>query len=494
VKLRARLALTAMAVIVPTLLGLVLFDAIARHRAAESLLAELVSARLPNERGQCEADPAGWGGTLGGHPDDRPPGKSPPRERKAEGGAPHDRPPHDGPPHDGPPHDGARPRPAEVFAYDELLQPHSSDAPPISAALAREIIDHDRAIEPFAWRTDDVVVLLRTPWNAGPCAFVLARGSTGDWGAVLPESWLWALPTLAVVSALLLAIGPVIGRLQRLTAAVSRSAANDYREPIASDDRDEIGDLARAFDAAGAEVREQLAARAQREQALREFLANTTHDVMIPLTVLQGHLAGLRDRLADGVAIAPGLVSSAMDEAHYIASLLQNLAAAARLDAADGELHRGAVELGELVARVVARHRPIAIERGIAIEHAVPEQPVRTHADLTLLEQAVGNLVHNAVRYNQRGGHVAVVLERGDARFSLRVIDDGPGIAADQLAGLLARGARGDDARTRAPEGQGIGLHIARRVVALHGFELALVRSEYGGLEARLEGDALGDA
>src|SRR4029079_19421331 len=107
--------------------------------------------------------------------------------------------------------------------------------------------------------------------------------------------------------------------------------------------------------------------------------------------------------------------------------------------------------------------------------------------DLTLLEQAVSNLVYNAIRHNRPGGHAALILEGEDrGRFRLRVIDDGPGIPEEELAHLIARGFRGNDARTRVPGGQGLGLDIAHRVAKLHGFALAFRRSEYGGLEAEL--------
>src|SRR5262249_39856395 len=109
-----------------------------------------------------------------------------------------------------------------------------------------------------------------------------------------------------------------------------------------------------------------------------------------------------------------------------------------------------------------------------------------------LLEQAVSNLVYNAICHNRPGGHAALILEDDGARFRLRVIDDGPGIPEAELAHLVARGFRGNEARTRVPGGQGLGLHIAhplaRRVAKLHGFDLALRRSEYGGLEAELAG------
>lgn len=223
---------------------------------------------------------------------------------------------------------------------------------------------------------------------------------------------------------------------------------------------------------------------------LRQFLANTTHDVMIPLTVLQGHLAAMQSRLAAGEAIERATVVSAMDEAHYIASILHNLAVVAKLDAGEPQLQRAAVDLNALVARVIGRHRPVARQLGVSLESAPPDEVLTTLADVTLLEQAVSNLVYNAIRHNKAGGHVAVILERGEdaSTFRIRVVDDGPGIPAHELARITERGFRGDAARSRAPEGQGLGLHITHRVAALHGFSLVFAASEYGGLQVDLAG------
>ncbi|WP_053333054.1 sensor histidine kinase [Haliangium ochraceum] len=147
------------------------------------------------------------------------------------------------------------------------------------------------------------------------------------------------------------------------------------------------------------------------------------------------------------------------------------------------------MDLNEPVGRVLARHTPIARQHQISLDGALPEPPLVAEADLTLFEQAVGNMVDNAIRHNRADGHVAVILERRPGgRFCLRVIDDGPGIPAEQLAAVIKRGARGEAARTRAPGGQGLGLHIAYRVSALHDFELSLEPSEYGGLEVAFLG------
>jgi signal transduction histidine kinase len=152
-------------------------------------------------------------------------------------------------------------------------------------------------------------------------------------------------------------------------------------------------------------------------------------------------------------------------------------------------VHLAPVSVNDLVQRVVERHWALASPRAIEIEFAVPEKPVWLDADVTLLEQAVANVVGNAVRYNRAGGHVAVVLTAiGDSEFSLRVIDDGPGVPDAELARLTERAFRGDDARRRNPEGTGLGLDIARRVAEFHRLRLEFRRSEYGGLEVEFRG------
>jgi signal transduction histidine kinase len=125
---------------------------------------------------------------------------------------------------------------------------------------------------------------------------------------------------------------------------------------------------------------------------------------MIPLTVLQGHLATLRDRAPVADATMRSTVSLAMDEAHYLASLVHNLGAVARLDVDDSSALRARVDVAALAARVVGRHLPIARERRVSLDSAISAPRLYTLADLTLLEQAVSNLVQR--RSLQQPGRV----------------------------------------------------------------------------------------
>lgn len=334
-----------------------------------------------------------------------------------------------------------------------------------------------------------VQALVRAPWTGARCsylAFVRPRP------AELPSQNLPLAPfvgSLIVVGTFLAALGPVVRRIRRLRLAVRRSEQGSWLDPVPVEGKDEIAELATAFNAASAEVRTHVELQQRREQVLRDFLANTTHDVAIPLTVLQGRLANMRSALRDGTAVSEELVTHAIEDAHHLGALIHNLGAAAKLQAGEPEIVRVPLDLRGVVQRCVARHQPLADLLGVDLQAAVPADEVPFVGDPTLLEQAVGNLVYNAVHYNQRGGHVAVVLDalRG-GRFRLMVVDDGPGIDAAEVTHLFERNFRSTKARLRRPQGRGLGLDIAKRVADVHALDLTPELPEEGGLRMVFEG------
>jgi signal transduction histidine kinase len=278
--------------------------------------------------------------------------------------------------------------------------------------------------------------------------------------------------------------------MRRLAVDVRPSAASTYERPVRVDDDDEVATLGRAFNEAGATVRVQLSEIRAREETLRKFVADTTHDVAIPMSVLQGHLSSLDEALAGRSAPesdARSHLQDAIKETHYMASLLRNLAVATKLGEANAPLAIGPVNLSALVERVIGRHRPIARASRVELDFAVPASPLVQQTDATLLEQAVGNLVDNAIRYNREGGHVAVVLDdTTGGGFVLTVTDDGPGVTVEELSTLTTRWFRGSEARTRRPDGKGLGLAIASEACQRLGLALTFNRPAAGGLEATI--------
>ncbi|RKH59538.1 sensor histidine kinase [Corallococcus llansteffanensis] len=489
-KLRLRLALTAVAVTVPTAFALVQVEHSVRRRTTDEVIAESTLAQMQSGgRERCEAAPDTWMVRT------RSP--RPPWEHDGGGpGEPPSGPGNGGPPRSSPGDKGpfrGRMPPVQLFPFDGQFVSRNAQAPALDDDLREGVRADGVGVRRYSKEDGAFVqdLLLRMPWEGGPCEYVLARrvepSNSPEVG--LPPLNIWGVPTLILLSAMVVALGPVVQRLRRLTVEVRASSGSHYRQPVTVQGHDEIAELARAFQEAREEIQAQMAHQEAREQTLRDFLANTTHDVMTPLTVLQGHLAAMQQRLRTGEALEPGLVNSAMGEAHYMASLVHNLGAAARLEAGAPQVQHAPVDLNALVSRVLGRHQPIARPRRIALESGVPATPTWVMGDETLLEQAVSNVVLNGIRYGREDGHVAVVLETTRQQtFHLRVIDDGPGIPDDERSRLLERRFRGNAARTRDPQGQGLGLHIVHNVVELHGWTLALAPSEYGGLEVGFTG------
>jgi signal transduction histidine kinase len=467
-----------MLVLLPIGLGLSWFNDELRDRAGEEALANgALSYMRAGGRARCEAAPESWGGPTSQSAFDAPAKGHPLRALSSVQEVPWQVP-------WGPP--------ATLYAYDAQFQPlgPAPRLPDGFAAALREGRDFVARRTSFEKRAV-VEVLAQLEPRAGRCAYVFARGPAASPRSLsaLRAAALAGAPLIVFFVGVLLAMGPLVTRVRRLTDAVRRSARSGYADSIGPYGRDEIGLLARAFDQAGGEIRAQLREKERREQALREFVANTTHDMMIPLTVLQGHLAALKASAHEGRGLDERLLASSMDEAHYMGALMHNLAIAAKLDASRPELLRSRVDLNALVARVMGRHMPIANELKVSLNSAVPEEPVIAQGDVTLLEQAVSNVVYNAIRHNRPGGHAALVLEpRNGSEFRLSVVDDGPGIPEAELSQLVQRGFRGATARTRSPEGQGLGLNITFQVAKLHELKLSFKPSEYGGLEVELIG------
>lgn len=282
------------------------------------------------------------------------------------------------------------------------------------------------------------------------------------------------LTLLLLISGLLISV-PLVRRIKRLTLTVNKAtSARHWRlGDVETRSTDELGDLARAFDAAGQEIGVKIAELESRDHTLKEYISNTTHDLAIPLTVIQHRLRRMQRAAHADQPLEAEWINGAIEESHYIASLIANMSALAKLEA--GEVHQlqHRVDLGELIERVVARHEPISAQRQLELAWSVPEDPTIVLGDSTLIERALSNLVQNAIQYNDAGGHIAIILEHEPAQMcSMRVMDDGLGVPQDMLDKLGQRAARGDEARNRNPGGQGFGLSIVHKVCTQHGWSV----------------------
>ncbi|MBY0278647.1 HAMP domain-containing histidine kinase, partial [Candidatus Binatia bacterium] len=224
---------------------------------------------------------------------------------------------------------------------------------------------------------------------------------------------------------------PLVRRIRRL-AVETRAVLDSDLDGTVLEGADELGELGRAFNEASRAARARLDAERQRDERIRTALVDLAHDVRTPLAAIK---LGIDRLVAEpGSEVATIALRANVD---HVDRLFSNVASAIQLGGSTIPLHVRAVDVGEVARRVVERFRLVAEGRQVTLHVHWPEAPLTSGVDPIAFEQAVGNLVDNAVKFARE--NVAVLaFERGGAAV-VQVRDDGPGFAADEAASLVER-------------------------------------------------------
>jgi signal transduction histidine kinase len=276
---------------------------------------------------------------------------------------------------------------------------------------------------------------------------------------------------------------PTEARVRKLSQQTRSSARHDYTEIVAVSGKDEVGAMAALFNDTAADIRRKAIESRDREEALRRYVENTTIDVGEPLVALE-------QRLGRVLAARPDdEMAATLRETHRLGMQVQNLAAVTRLRGITEATPREVVDLAGVVARLVRDREPLAASVGVTVDVSKATEPATVDADVKLIEQAIANVLDNAIIYNKPSGVVRIELHAYDhgRRFKLIVADTGPGVTDDEFAGLTAnKRFRGDESRTRRPGSRGLGLALAREVADRFGLQLDIRRPNTGGLEVEI--------
>jgi len=210
------------------------------------------------------------------------------------------------------------------------------------------------------------------------------------------------------------------------------------------------------------------------ERIRSEFVANVSHELRTPMTSVKGYAETLLDGALEDPKISRKFVGIINDEAERLTRLINDLLDLSRLESQAVVMRLAPVNPGKAVDNCLARLAPIYHAREIKVTSEVPEHLPPVWADWDWLQQVLGNLVDNAVKYNQVGGEVVVraTPENGGVRFEVQ--DTGPGIPRESLDRIFERFYRVEKARSRKMGGTGLGLAIVKHVVESHGGRLGV--------------------
>ena len=222
------------------------------------------------------------------------------------------------------------------------------------------------------------------------------------------------------------------------------------------------------------------------ESIRRDFVANVSHELKTPVATIKGFVETLLDGAIDEPADNRRFLEIVGRQSDRLAAIIEDLLALSRIEQSEGagSLPREPVAVASLLAAARSSCLPRATERGMAIELDCPDELV-AEVNAALLEQAVLNLIDNAIKYSgaERPIHVQATAEAipGQAGLSLviSIRDEGNGIPAEHLPRLFERFYRVDKGRSRQVGGTGLGLSIVKHIVQAHGGTIAVV-SERG--------------
>ncbi len=273
--------------------------------------------------------------------------------------------------------------------------------------------------------------------------------------------WLRPLISAAIALALvqLLARG-MTSPLREMATAAGRMAEGDWDQRVTDTSADEVGDLARAFNAMAAEL-------AVVDRIRTDLIANVSHELRTPIAALQARL----ENLVDGVEAPDAeLLRSMLHQTERLGRLVTQLLDLSRLESSSVPLRRERVELAALLEEVAAEARLQAPDR--CIETSVQPHDLTLVADADRMHQVLANLTANALHHGPPGRPVRLSAAADSHDVVLTVSDEGPGIPDNEAARVFERFYRADHARPHASGGAGLGLSIARWIVDLHGGDI----------------------
>lgn len=261
--------------------------------------------------------------------------------------------------------------------------------------------------------------------------------------------------------------GRTLEPLLHTTGALERFASGDFTpHAVTTRQRTEIGDLARAYNAAVQQITDAFSERSAAMDEMRQFVADAGHQLRTPLTVLMGHVSALQPKTPREETIFANMLA----QSRRMKAIIDDLIILARLE--HGERAAYTVDIGLLADGVVTTFRDGGYDRvkldanGAASAHVNPSEVI----------DALNALIENALKYST--GAVQVTVQRNGAHASLSVEDSGPGMSDEDIEHAFDRFYRGD--ASVGTDGTGLGLAIVRRGVERSDGTVALVNTGSG--------------
>lgn len=277
--------------------------------------------------------------------------------------------------------------------------------------------------------------------------------------------WALGLAALAVLAGSWLAASQT-RPLEQLRVSALRVAQGDFSQRLPEDRRDEIGELATAFNHMAGQVETMV-------EEQRAFATNAAHELRTPLTTIRLRSEVLREGNLDDQT-SQRYIAEIDDEATRLSNLVNDLFLLSRFDAGRAELGREQIEPQRLARSLINELSPRAARQDVLLTLDAPDDLPALTANQNHLRVVFFNLLDNALKYTPGGGTVSWQLRMENGILHSTTRDTGQGIAPEELPHLYERFYRTDKAHERTVPGTGLGLSLVRSIVRAYGGRITI--------------------
>ncbi|GAE29843.1 sensor histidine kinase [Alkalihalobacillus hemicellulosilyticus] len=267
---------------------------------------------------------------------------------------------------------------------------------------------------------------------------------------------------------ILLASRYLVNPVKKLTNAAREMAKGNFSVRMETKSTDEVGELISSFNHMASEVE-------KIDQMREDFVSSVSHEIQSPITSIRGFTKAIKDDVVPKQHQKEYL-DIIYQETERLSRLSENLLRLASLDSEQHPYRPETYRIDEQLRRTVLATEPLWKEKSIYVSLELEKAEI--YADQDLMEQVWFNLLTNAIKYTPKNGQVSIGSEREIRGLVVRIKDTGKGIPEESIPQLFDRFYKVDKARSSAIDGNGLGLSIVKKILAIHQYSIEVVSEE----------------
>jgi signal transduction histidine kinase len=286
---------------------------------------------------------------------------------------------------------------------------------------------------------------------------------------------------LGAVTAILIALiaayfvsRSITSPIREMKQTAHRFAKGDFSKKVRIKSRDELGELAKSLNTMADELQQKIENLKQMDRMRTDFVANVSHELKTPLTLIKGYIETLEDKGIDGEGKAQKFISIIKEHTDRLSNIIDDLLSLSELELSKDSIVKVEFDLKSLVDDIALGfgHELTVKKQTLSIESQGSNFIIT--ADRDKIEQLFVNLLDNAIKYTEETGKIVLSLLEQDSAVVVTVEDNGIGIPKEHLDRVFERFYRVDKARSRQLGGTGLGLGIAKHIVLAHKGEIRI--------------------